>query len=149
MQILNCPGQTVVAGDVKGVDLFSEKIVAAGGKAIPLKVSAPFHCSLMKPAADKLALDLDALTINDPNLIVYSNVTAKPHKDASEVRENLKKQVCASVRWTDSMKNMIAEQNIDKTIEFGAGGVLSKLLKRIDKTPTRVEIAKPDDLEKL
>ena len=137
---LNSPGQIVVAGDVVGIDAFSAEISKGGGKVIPLQVSAPFHCSLMKPAADALAKDLDAINIRDPQFPIYANFTAKPVTTASGIRQCLKDQVCGSVRWTESIQNLIAEQQITHTVEFGPGGVLTKLLKRINKDPARFEI---------
>jgi len=145
---LNCPGQTVVAGDVAGIERFSELMKAAGGKIIPLNVSAPFHCSLMKPAADNLARDLDAISLAEPNIPVYANVTAKQIKSAAEARELLKQQVCSSVRWTESVQNLIAEQAIERLVEFGPGAVLSKLVKRINKAIVTSEVADPDSLAK-
>lgn len=137
---LNSPGQIVVAGDAAGIDAFSAEIQKAGGKVIPLQVSAPFHCSLMKPAAEALAKDLDAINIRDPKFPVYANFTAKTATTASAIRQCLKDQVCGSVRWTASMENLIREQAITHTVEFGPGGVLTKLLKRINKEPERFEI---------
>ncbi len=131
---LNCPGQTVVAGEKNAVAQFTDSMSKNGGKCIPLKVSAPFHCSLMEPAAEQLSKDLDALTISEPSFPVFSNVTAKPQVSANEIRNNLKQQVCSSVRWTESMQNIISQYKPDRAIEFGQGAVLSKLLKRIDKS---------------
>lgn len=144
---LNCPGQIVVAGDVEGVDAFAAAMAQKGGKLIPLNVSAPFHCSLMRPAQEALTKDLNATTFNDPKFTVYSNVTAKPILSGADARELLRQQVCAPVRWTEQMENMIAEKNITGTIEFGPGGVLSKLLKRINKTTVRHEVFSPDSAQ--
>lgn len=143
---LNCPGQTVIAGDVAGIDLASEKLKENGAKIIPLMVSAPFHCSLMKPAAEKLWADLDRTTFKCPAFPIYANVTAKAVTSASEARELLKRQVCAPVRWTESMSQMIADCRIDITVEFGPGGVLTKLLKRIDKNPTSYQAFDPESI---
>ena len=132
---LNCPGQIVVAGDTTGLAEFTEKM--SGGKLIPLNVSAPFHCSLMKPASDKLNKDLDATTFKTPNITVYANYTAKQLTSAEDAREQLKQQVCGSVRWTDSVTQMIAEKNVATCIEFGPGGVLQKLMKKIDSSVAR------------
>ena len=145
---LNSPGQTVIAGDLRGINTVSELMRETGAKVIPLNVSAPFHCRLMKSAEEQLTKDLDAITFNDPSIVVYSNVKAQGIKNGIEARELLKKQVCSSVRWSDQMKNMITEQQITHTVEFGAGGVLSKLLKRIDKTPQRLEVFDPESLQK-
>ena len=141
---LNCPGQTVVAGDVAGVDALTIELIAAGAKVIPLNVSAPFHCSLMKSAADKLAKDLDTITFKDPKFLVYANYTAQPVRTAAEVRAALKAQVCAPVRWTESMLNALKDTGVTATVEYGAGKVLSNLLKRIDNKVTRLEVATPE-----
>lgn len=136
---LNCPGQTVVAGDNEGLDAFAAGL-GATAKLIPLNVSAPFHCRLMQPAAEALARDLDAIRFQDPKFPIYANVTAAIVRTGEQARELLKQQVCATVRWTDSMQNMIAEQAITLAVEFGPGGVLSKLLKRIGDAVARTEI---------
>ena len=145
---LNSPGQTVIAGDNAGVDAFCELVQKIGGKVIPLNVSAPFHCRLMKPAADKLAVDLDSVSFNDPLFPIYSNVTAKPVKTGADARELLKQQVCGSVRWTDLMVNMIESEGITHSVEFGPGGVLTKMLKRINGSVARIEVFDPVSLEK-
>ena len=143
---LNCPGQTVAAGDAAGIDAFSELIKSRGAKVIPLNVSAPFHCSLMKPAADALKRDLDATTFSEPVFPVYSNVTARPIISGAEARKLLHEQVCSPVRWTESMQNMIKDLAPKAFVEFGAGGVLSNVMKRIDKSQTRIEIHNPATL---
>ena len=145
---LNSPGQTVVAGDAAGVEEFQKLMTAKGAKVIPLNVSAPFHCRLMKPAAEKLAVDLDSAKIRDPKFPIYANVTAEPVTTAVEVRRLLKEQVCGSVRWTESMQNVIRNESITRSVEFGAGGVLTKLLKRIEPSVERFEVADPASLEK-
>lgn len=137
---LNSPGQTVVAGDVPGVDSFSRAMQARGGKIIPLNVSAPFHCSLMRPAAEKLAQDLDAISFSDPLFPVYANVTASAVVTGAEARERLKQQVCGTVRWTESVLNAIEQHGITHSVELGAGGVLTKLLKRIKPDVQRFEV---------
>ena len=143
---LNSPGQTVVAGSASSIDTFANLMKEKGAKVIPLNVSAPFHCSLMHPAADRLATDLDAISFNDPVFPVYSNVNASATNSGEQARELLKQQVTSSVRWTDSMLSMIEAEGIEATIEFGSGGVLTKLLKRINKTPSRLEISDPQSL---
>ncbi|MFN8388884.1 MAG: ACP S-malonyltransferase [Bdellovibrionota bacterium] len=146
---LNSPGQTVVAGDVAGVDAFAAAMQAAGAKIIPLNVSAPFHCRLMRPAADKLASDLDAISFSSPKFPVISNVTARPIESGDQARELLKQQVCAPVRWTESMEFAAEGLGATHSIEFGAGGVLTKLLKRIRPEIARAEVSNPESLEKL
>lgn len=145
---LNSNGQTVVAGDIEGLKQCTTLMKEQGAKVIPLKVSAPFHCSLMKPAEQKLSVDLDATTFSEPQFKVYANVTAKQIKSGDDARELLKQQVCSSVRWTDTMLNFKSEQKVVKTIEFGAGGVLSKLLKRIVPEIERLEVSSPESLKK-
>lgn len=128
---INAPGQVVVAGDIAGVDAF--KAALNGGKVIPLDVSAPFHCKLMKPAADALAKDLDALNINKCRFPVYANFSANAVIEPGDIRQNLKDQVCGRVRWVESMNNAITEQKPTQAIEFGEGRVLNGLLKKINK----------------
>ena len=145
---MNCPGQTVVSGDVAGIEALGEALVAAGFKVMPLKVSAPFHCSMMKPAAELLRAEIEKLDVKAPAFPVYSNVTAQPVRTAAEIKQRLYEQVCAPVRWTESMANMIADTAAPTAIEFGAGGVLANLLKRINKEVARVEVSSPETLEK-
>lgn len=130
---LNSPGQTVVAGDVLGVDCFSELAAEQGAKVIGLNVSAPFHCSLMASARERLGRDLDRVVFNNPHIPVYANFSAERISSGDEARELLKKQVCGTVRWFDLVNNMISQQQIEKVVELGPGGVLSRLMKRIDK----------------
>jgi [acyl-carrier-protein] S-malonyltransferase len=144
---LNCPGQTVCAGDVAGIDALAEAL--AGAKVMPLNVSAPFHCSLMSPAADKLAVDLDRVEISVPAFPVYANFTARPVRTPEEIRDALKKQVCGSVRWTESMENALADTGATAIIEYGAGRVLANLMKRINSGIARHEAADPESIGKL
>ncbi len=146
---LNSPGQTVVSGDNKGIKEFSLIAKEKGFKIIPLKVSAPFHCSLMKEASIKLEKDLDNTSFSTPDFPIYSNVTASPSTNPETLKENLKAQVCGSVRWTDCIRNMVKNDNINHIIEFGPNGVLSKLAKRIDKTLKRTEIFDKESITKL
>jgi [acyl-carrier-protein] S-malonyltransferase len=129
----NCPGQTVVAGNADAVSLFCEKIKEAGAKrAILLPVSAPFHCSLMKPAADKMAAYLKNIKINDLHTPVFNNVNAEIETDAETVYNSLVKQVASPVLWTKSVENM-ASAGVSAIIEVGAGKVLTGLVKKINK----------------
>ena len=98
----------------------------------------------MKPAAEKLAKDLDAIEIKDASFPIYANFNAASVTDASQIRQNLKDQVCGSVRWTESIVNLVENEQPTQAIEFGAGGVLSKLLKRIDKTVPRIDVSNPE-----
>jgi [acyl-carrier-protein] S-malonyltransferase len=128
----NSPGQVVISGTKAGVDAAAEKLKAAGvKKIIPLAVSAPFHCPLMQPAADKLAAQLDKITFNDAKIPVYANVTAKPVTSGAEIKQLLIKQVTGSVLWEDSVNNMIAD-GVNSFIEVGPGKVLTGLIKKIN-----------------
>lgn len=144
---LNCPGQTVIAGDNEGVDSFAA--LASSAKLIPLNVSAPFHCSLMHPAAEALNKDLDAITFSDLAFPVYVNVSAEGVTNGTDAREFLRQQVCGSVRWADCVKAVISERQPDVTVEFGPGGVLSKLMKRIDRSVKAQQVFDPASLQKL
>lgn len=146
---LNSPGQTVLSGEVDAMKSFYAFLAEKGAKVIPLNVSAPFHCSLMEDAAVKLSSDLDAITFNDPKFPVYANYTAKLIDSGSSARELLKKQVCGTVRWTSQVTNLVSEQSITHAIEFGAGSVLSKLLKRTLPDVKRFEVSDPESAEKV
>ena len=138
---INSPGQIVAAGDVAGIDELSALLGKAGAKVIPLNVSAPFHCKLMKPAEEKLATDLAAMTFNDPKFPIYANFTGKAVTSGAEARELLIKQVCGTVRWTECVLNAVAEHGVSGSVEFGTGGVLTKLIKRIAPNLERKEVA--------
>ena len=142
---INCPGQIVVAGDVSGVDSFVASM--KGAKIIPLNVSAPFHCSLMHSARVSLRVDLQRAKVSDLTIPVYSNVTTNPIRIEVEARALLEQQVVSTVRWTESIENLIKDHQITHTVEFGPGGVLSKLQKRIDMSVSRLEVYSPETLE--
>ena len=144
---INSPGQIVIAGERLNVEEFCKILATQGAKVIPLKVSAPFHCSLMKPAAEKLAADLDQIEIATPKIAIYSNFTAQQMRTSDEIRKNLKDQVCGTVRWTQQMQNLVREQASTSSIEFGPGGVLTKLMKRIEPSISRYEIFDFESLE--
>ncbi|MFH1387138.1 MAG: ACP S-malonyltransferase [bacterium] len=127
----NSPGQVVISGTKDGVEKAGEKLKAAGvKKIIPLAVSAPFHCPLMQPAADKLAGVLDNIKFNDAAIPIYANVTASPVTSAAEIKKLLIKQVTASVLWDDTINKMIAD-GVNSFIEVGPGKVLTGLIKKI------------------
>ena len=146
---LNSPGQTVVAGEKAAVASFSEIIGKAGAKVIPLKVSAPFHCSLMQSAADKLANDLEKTSFSPLQFPVYANVSAQKISSENEARELLKQQVCGSVRWSETVGNIVADESIKSFVEFGPGVVLSRLIKRIDKSTYQLNVQDSASLEKV
>ncbi|KLV28265.1 [acyl-carrier-protein] S-malonyltransferase [Niallia circulans] len=130
---LNCPGQIVISGTTKGVELAGEKAKEAGAKrAIPLEVSGPFHSELMKPAAEKFASVLDGLQLTDAKIPVIANVTAAPIQDHAEIKAKLVEQLYSSVLWEDSVRKML-DLGVDTFIEIGPGKVLSGLIKKIDR----------------
>lgn len=129
----NSPGQIVVAGHTGAVNRAIEIAKAKGfRKAMLLPVSAPFHCALMKPAADRLAQTLESVQVNAFTAPVVSNVEAKPNSDAARVKSLLVEQVCAPVLWEQIIQNIVAA-GVTNFIEIGPGKVLSGLVKRIDK----------------
>lgn len=125
---INAPGQVVVSGTREGVDEFVSLL--GGAKVVELAVSAPFHSSLMEPAAERLARDLATVNIETPRFPVVSNVTARPVVDPEEIRVNLVKQVCGRVRWTESVQCVAQALEVHGAVEFGAGATLTGLLKR-------------------
>ena len=144
---LNAPGQVVIAGHARAVTLASEKAKAAGARrAIPLAVSAPFHCALMKPAEERLAPELRGLAAQPPRIPVVANVDAEPKRDAAAAIEALVRQVSSPVRWEDVVKRLIAE-GVTKFVELGPGSVLSGLIKKIDRSVTVMNIENGSDLE--
>jgi [acyl-carrier-protein] S-malonyltransferase len=144
---INAPGQIVVAGSVAGVDEFLTKLGSA--KSIALPVSAPFHCSMMKPAEENLAKDLKVLNIAAPKFPVFANFSAEPVTSAEAIREALRLQVCGKVRWVECMQNAIAQSKPDVAVEFGAGNVLTGLMKRIDASQKRLNVQSVADGQAL
>jgi [acyl-carrier-protein] S-malonyltransferase len=127
----NSPGQTVIAGDVDAVERAMALCKEAGAKrALPLNVSVPSHCALMKPAAEQLQLELDRVQFQAPQIPVVQNVNGQISEDPQEIKNNLIKQLYAPVLWVDSIKRMEAE-GVEKILECGPGKVLSGLIKRI------------------
>ena len=130
----NCPGQIVISGSVPGIEKACELMKAAGAKrALPLKVGGAFHSPLMDPAKIELEAAIKATEIHTPKCPVYQNADALPHTDPAEIKKNLVAQLTASVRWTQSVKNMVADGATDFT-ECGPGAVLQGLIKKIDGT---------------
>jgi [acyl-carrier-protein] S-malonyltransferase len=127
----NSPGQVVIAGNKEAVERAGAACKAAGAKrALPLPVSVPSHCALMKPAADKLAVALESITFNAPAVPVINNVDVKAETDAAAIRHALVRQLYSPVRWTESMEAMAA-QGVTQLLEMGPGKVLTGLTKRI------------------
>ena len=128
----NCPGQVVISGHKGAVERAVALARGRGAKrAIMLNVSAPFHCALMKPAQERLEKDVDGAAISDPKIPLANNVDAELVCAADRVRDGLKRQVTAPVRWEQAMR-VLRSQNVDCFIEVGPGKVLSGLLRQID-----------------
>ncbi len=129
----NCPGQIVISGSIEGINKACELMKAAGAKrALPLKVGGAFHSPLMEPAKVELEAAIKSTEFHTPKCPVYQNVDAKPHTDPEEIKANLVAQLTASVRWTQTVQNMIADGADDFT-ECGPGAVLQGLIKKINK----------------
>ncbi len=144
----NAHGQTVIAGHAGAVGQVVQRVKAAGGKAIPLKVSAPFHCSLMAPATAPLATALQHAKLQDARFDVLANVDAKPHRGASEIHAALLAQVDHTVQWVATIEAMRAA-GVERAIEFGPGKVLAGLCRRIDKGLRVFSVNSLATLEKL
>ena len=137
----NCPGQIVISGTIEGIDKACELMKEAGAKrALPLKVGGAFHSPLMDPAKVELEAAINATQFNTPKCPVYQNVDALPHTSPEEIKTNLVAQLTASVRWTQTVKNMLTDGADDFT-ECGPGVVLQGLIKKIDKTANAHGIA--------
>lgn len=128
----NGPGQIVIAGHAGAVARAGELAVARGGKAIPLKVSAPFHCALMRPAAERLRPELEGTQVKPLAFPVVANVDAEPNADPARVRSLLLRQIDAPVQWVRIIERMAAE-GVTHALELGPGKVLAGLVKRIAK----------------
>ncbi|MFT4400974.1 ACP S-malonyltransferase [Bacillus sp. SW14] len=144
---LNCPGQIVISGTAKGVELASERAKENGAKrAIPLEVSGPFHSELMKPAAEKLKEVLDSCDINDADVPVISNVSANVMTDKAEIKEKLIEQLYSPVRFEESINKLIAE-GVTTFIEIGPGKVLSGLVKKVNRRLKTIAVSDPETIE--
>ena len=129
----NCPGQLVICGEVDAINEACERMKAAGAKrALPLKVGGAFHSPLMQPAKEELQEAIEGTNFSTPKCPVYQNVDAKPHTNPAEIKANLIAQLTSSVRWTESVKNMIADGADDFT-ECGPGKALQGMIARIDR----------------
>lgn len=130
----NCPGQLVISGETKAVELACEKMKEAGAKrALILPVGGAFHSPMMEPAREELAAAIEATNFSTPTCPVYQNVTASAVSDPAEIKANLITQLTAPVKWTQSVQQMIADGATSFT-EFGPGKVLMGLINKIDKT---------------
>ena len=129
----NCPGQLVISGSVKGIEIACEQMKAAGAKrALVLPVGGAFHSPLMEPAKIELAAAIEATTFNSPICPVYQNVTASAVTDPAQIKANLIAQLTGAVRWTQSVEAMVADGATNFT-EFGPGKVLQGLVQKVNK----------------
>jgi len=143
---LNSPGQVVIAGQATAVNRAVELAKARGAKrAVLLNVSAPFHCALMRPAQERLAVDLDQTPLAGLHAPLVNNVDAQLVRDAPAARDGLKRQVTGAVRWEQSMRVLLAE-GVELFIEVGPGRVLSGLFRQIER---RAECLRAEDLASL
>jgi [acyl-carrier-protein] S-malonyltransferase len=129
----NCPGQLVISGSLKGIEIACERMKAAGAKrALVLPVGGAFHSPLMLPAKEELAAAIEATNFNVPLCPVYQNVVAKAVTDAAAIKNNLIEQLTGAVRWTQSVQSMITDGATQFT-EVGPGKVLQGLVQKINK----------------
>ncbi len=144
----NAPGQVVISGHVGAVNRAIELLKAAGAKrALPLPVSAPFHCALMRPAADAMEHALNQVTVNAPVAPVVANVLAKPISDPEEIKKRLVEQVTGMVRWTECVGWLVKDGGVTQLVELGSGKVLSGLAKRIAPETPAVSLGAPADID--
>ena len=130
----NCPGQVVVSGSIKGIDMACEQLLAAGAKrALKLKVGGAFHSPLMESAREELSKAIDAVSFQTPDFPIYQNVSTQGETNPEKIKTNLIAQLTAPVKWTQSVQNMIAAGADDFT-EVGPGSVLQGLIKKINST---------------
>ncbi len=145
----NCPGQTVISGEKEAIERASEALKEKGAKrVIPLNVSGPFHSPMLKEAGEKLYEILGDITIYNPSIPYVTNVNAEFIKSNKNISELLGKQVYSSVKWQQSVENMIAD-GVDTFIEIGPGKTLTGFIRKIDKSCKVINIEHVRDLEKL
>ena len=143
----NAPGQVVIAGEKKGIDKIIENAKDFGARrALLLNVSVPSHCSLMDSVASELKEQLNSIKINETKIPVINNLEASVYKNASHILDGLSNQVRKPVKWTQTIQYLI-KQNINIHIEFGPGGVLTGLNKRIDRSLQSIKYDSPDSMK--
>ncbi len=146
---LNCPGQIVISGSADGVEKAASLAKEAGARrVIPLQVSGPFHSSLMKPAATRLAEILNDLHFQDAETPVVANVTASPVTDRNEIRTKLIEQVYSPVRWEETVRWLL-HHNVDTFIEVGAGNVLSGMVRKVERSAKTFSVCDRASMEKM
>ena len=145
----NSPGQVVIAGHKEAVERANVLMKESGAKrALPLPVSVPSHCALMKPAAEKLAVALQSIEIKAPVIPVINNVDVSPETDAARIKDALVRQLFSPVRWTETIE-AVANAGVEFEVEMGPGKVLSGLVKRIDKRVDGAAINDPASLQDI
>ena len=142
----NCPGQIVISGEERAVQAASGRLQEAGArKCIPLKVSGPFHSELLRGAGEKLAAELEKVTVKDPVIPYICNVEASYVTDSAPVRELLARQVSSTVRWRETMEKML-EDGVDTFLEIGPGRTLAGFLRKMSREAKVLNVAKVEDL---
>jgi [acyl-carrier-protein] S-malonyltransferase len=144
---LNTPEQTVISGEAAAVGLASTRLQSLGARVVPLNVSAPFHCTLMQPAADKLARDLAAVEFKEPSFQIVCNVTADVLPDVKSSAQLLTEQVTMPVRWVETVEKLDA-LGVTHYLEFGSGKVLTGLVGRILDKPKALAVTDMASLER-
>tara|TARA_B100001093_G_scaffold121725_1_gene114558 strand:- start:727 stop:1659 length:933 start_codon:yes stop_codon:yes gene_type:complete len=144
----NAQGQTIVSGNIKKIKELQKICKENKKKSIVLPVSAPFHSSLMKPAAEKMKEKINSISFSDPKFEIVTNVTAEPNKKSDDIKRLLFEQIYSKVRWRESMNFMIKD-NIQEFIEIGPGKVLSGLIKRISPNTKSFSINTINDIKNL
>ncbi len=145
----NCPGQIVITGEEKAVQIAAAALLEKGAKrCVPLKVSGPFHSALLEGAGEKLAEKLAEVEVHPPVIPYLCNVEAAPVTEVSRIRELLAKQVSSSVRWRETMERMLAD-GVDTFIEIGPGRTLTGFLRKISRDVTVYNVEKVEDMENL
>jgi [acyl-carrier-protein] S-malonyltransferase len=146
---MNGAGQVVIAGAREAVDRAGARAKVLGAKrVVPLPVSAPFHCALMRPAEERLAPELRALATEDPRIPIVANVDAMPKRDAVSAIDALVRQVSSAVRWEDSVRRLGAD-GVTTFIEAGPGNVLTGLIRKIHHHAHVAAVGVPEDLEQV
>lgn len=143
---LNTPEQTVISGAADAVAAASAALKEAGARVVPLKVSAPFHCSLMRPAAERLAADLEGVAFREPGFAVVCNVTAEPLASAADAPALLARQVTAPVRWVETMLRL-RSLGAERFVEFGSGRALANMVGRTLDGAAATHVDDPASLE--
>lgn len=144
----NTPSQVVISGENKAVEYTSSKVIEAGGRAIKLNVSGPFHSRLMKRAEEIMSRNLDELNFITPTVPIILNVTAKPSSNTEEIKSSLVKQISGRVRWRETI-SYFADNNIDTIVEIGSGKVLTGMLHKLEHNFTLKNVGNIIELEEF